>query len=46
MPYKTKHPTGKCKNCDHPETVYNMIMECKVYKKEKKEMKAALQNIK
>ena len=36
----SKHPTGKCRLCDHPESVQHVLMECKGYKRERR---AALQ---
>ena len=40
-----KHPTGKCRLCDHPESVQHVLMECKGYERERerRELKAALQ---
>ena len=38
-----KHPTGKCSLCDHPESVQNVVMECKGYERERRELKSALQ---
>lgn len=26
-----KHPTGKCRICDHPESVQHVLVECKGY---------------
>lgn len=38
-----KHPTGKCRKCDHPESVQHVLMECKGYERERRELKAALE---
>lgn len=38
-----KHPTGKCRMCDHPESVKHVLMECKGYERERRELKTALQ---
>ena len=38
-----KHPTDKCRLCDHPESVQHVLMECKGYERERRELKSALQ---
>ena len=39
----SKHPTGKCRWCDQKESVQHVLMECKEYEKERRELKLALQ---
>ena len=39
-----KHHSGKCRLCDHPYSVQHVLMECKGYEREKRELKSPLKD--